>query len=98
MGFDRVGFDHPPDANLPAESLSGALPDVIQHESAAQQTPGARRNQDLIWLCELLQSRRQIWRLAYKREFERWPLADEIADNDEPACNPDTYLDPSHPA
>src|SRR5262249_1530454 len=58
----------------------------------AEKSTRAVTDDDHVRLGNLLQPRREIWRLANDAVLLRLPPADEIADDDQPGRNSDTGL------
>ena len=61
-------------------------------EGVAQKTPGRVGDQDRAGLGAGLQARGQIGRVAYNGLFLRRPLADQIADDDDPRRDADAHI------
>ena len=78
------------DRRRQASDLEGA--EILVVEEPAGQMPRARRDHHGSRLGQRLQPRREVRRLADHRLLLRRPLADQIADHDQPGGDPDPHL------
>ena len=76
------------------ESLQVVIPEIGEFEQPSKQEPSAWSDQYLAGLGQGLQTRRQVWRIADKREFTSGTVSGQVADDHQAAGNADPYLKP----
>ena len=103
-GCGRPALDIPrrqdaPDRHRLGEPLQLIGPQIFEVEVIAEHRARGRTDNDLVWLRQCLQTRRQVRRLADDRGLRCRSFADLIADDDRPGGDADPHreLDPGMP-
>ena len=76
----------------PAMPLRSCAPKVLKLEQVAHELPSALRNDHAVRLCNALQARRKVRRLAYDGLLLRSARADQVADDHQSRCDADARL------
>ena len=81
-----------PGSHRPRDALEVLCSKVLKLEQIAHELPGALRNDHAVRLCNALQARRKVRRLANDGLLLRSARSDQVADDHQTRCDADTRL------
>ena len=81
-----------PGSHRPGDALEVLCPEVLKLEQIAEELSRALGNDDAVRLCNALQARRKVRRLAYDGLLLRSARSDQVADDHQSRCDADTGL------
>src|SRR6516165_12483065 len=90
--FYRSRSQRHPSSYRPSNALEVLSCKVLKLEQIAHELPSALRNDHAVRLCNALQARRKVWRLANDGLLLRSAGSDQIADDNKTCCNADSSL------
>ena len=85
--FDRSGSQCRPSPHRPRDALEVLCSKVLKLEQVAHELSRALRNDHAVRLCNALQARGKVRRLADDGLLLRSARADQVADNHQPRCD-----------
>ena len=90
--FHRTRPQRRPDAYRAGDALEVLGSEVLQLEQIAEQPSRALADDHHVRLCDPLQARREVRRLADDAALLRFPRSDQVADHHQPGGNADAGL------
>ena len=90
--FRRTRPQRRPGSHRPRDALEVLCSKVLKLEQIAQELSRAFGNDNAVRLCNALQARRKVRRLANDGLLLRSARADQVADDHQSRCNADTGL------